>query len=415
MFMVIQSYFSRVNLLIKDVCFMLNKTGEQFWSEINQDCMRITTIDNNQNKFDKDIWRTGGSSSREQILQKWNDFNRIFIDYFMKNKFHQTELLNYNYYFYTQEIQQLLTNQKLKIPRNLQDLWLNIQGKNPRRVLVTMDMFNGQPVLVKSSQVCETHSDGDYRQAMAKLSIFPDILVVDLNGAFGEIDTKNRQIIKELARKHHVHTGGGLRSLTDLEDMLKSGVRRCVMASADDALIAKILKDRLIVEISINEQNEVLIHGRRTNTHVDIITRVNQLIQIGVNVISITFVQTEGHLSGIPRQQIRDLLLQIPNNIEKIYIGGGVSTLDDLEYLWSFPRVIPLLGSAIWKNKLSIGSIFNSMINFDEKGTVAAIIQDINGPVKGLCYMNQESIEETCEKKKIISIFKKITKINNER
>ncbi len=409
--MVIQSYFSRVNLLIKDVCFMLDRTGEYFWSEINQDCMRITAKDINQTKFDKDIWRMGGIASREEILNKWKDFNRIFIQYFNENKFHQTEMLNYNEYFYQQEIEQLLENNQLKIPSQLKELWLNIRGKQLRRVLVTMDLFNGQPVLVKSSQVCENHSDGDYRQAMDKLSVFSDILIVDLNGAFGEINTKNRQIIKELARKYYVHTGGGLRAFHDLEDMLKSGVRRCVMASAEDTLIEKIPKDRLIIEISVNEHNEVLIHGRRTNTHVNIINRIDQLIQMGVNVISITFVQTEGHLSGIPRQQIRDLLMKIPNQIEKIYIGGGISTLDDLEYLWSFSRVIPLLGSAIWKKRLTIGSIFNRMIHFDHQGIVSAIIQDRNGLVKGLCYMNQISIEETCEKRKLYRYSRKLGRV----
>ena len=166
---------------------MLNKSGEQFWSEINQDCMRITTMNNNENKFDKDIWRKGGSSSREQIMEKWNDFNRIFMEYFMKNKFHETELLNYNIYFYKQEIDQLLENTNLKIPSHIQQLWLTIRGKTSRRILVTMDMFNGQPVLVKSSKVHEIHHDGDYRKAMKKISIFSDILVVDLDGAFGDI------------------------------------------------------------------------------------------------------------------------------------------------------------------------------------------------------------------------------------
>ncbi|CAF1451747.1 unnamed protein product [Adineta ricciae] len=411
MFMVIQSYFSRVNFLIKDVCFMLNRTGEQFWSEINQDCMRITMKDEKQTKFDKDIWRIGGSKSREQILQKWTDFNEMFKEYFRKNRFHQTELFDLNSYFYQEEIHRLLTDADLRIPKHLQDLWLNIQGKTSRRVLVTMDMFNGQPVLVKSSQVCEIHSSGDYLKAMEKLAIFPDILVVDLNGAFGEIDTANRRIIKQLALKYHVHTGGGLRTIEDLEEMLNSGIRRCVMASGEDSLFEKIPKDRLIVEISVNEKNEVLIHGRRTNTHVNILTRLHQLIDVGVRVISITFVQTEGHLSGIPRQQVRELISQIPYDIEKIYIAGGVSSLDDLDYLWSFPRIIPVLGSAIWKNKLTIGQIYNRMLYFDESGLVPAIIQDINGSVKGLVYMNEKSIEKTCENRVLYRYSRKLQRV----
>lgn len=156
--------------------------------------------------------RAGGSKSREKILEKWNTLNGILSEYFMQNKFHETEIFNYNSYFYNDEIAKLLTNPILKIPTHLKGLWLEIVGKRPREVLVTMDMFNGLPVLVKSSQVHEIHSDGNYCKAMEKLCIFPDILVVDLDGAFGDTETKNRQIITKLAPKHHIYTGGGLRS-----------------------------------------------------------------------------------------------------------------------------------------------------------------------------------------------------------
>ncbi|CAF4912299.1 unnamed protein product [Rotaria sp. Silwood1] len=119
------------------------------------------------------------------------------------------------------------------------------------------------------------------------------------------------------------------------------------------------------------------INGRQINTHINIINKINQLIQIGIQIISITFVQTEGHLLGIPRQQIHDLIIQIPNYIEKIYIA--------------------VIGSSLWTNKLTIDSIYNSMIYFDQYEIVPAIIQDINGLVKGLCYMNKQSIEQTCQ------------------
>ena len=96
MLLYLQHSLYNVNLLIKDVCFMLNKMGNIFWSEINQDCMRITTMKNDSNKFDKDIWRYGGSTSRNEILNRWTHFNEIFIEYFRNNKFHETELFNFN-------------------------------------------------------------------------------------------------------------------------------------------------------------------------------------------------------------------------------------------------------------------------------------------------------------------------------
>ncbi|CAF3592032.1 unnamed protein product [Rotaria sp. Silwood1] len=37
------------------------------------------------------------------------------------------------------------------------------------------------------------------------------------------------------------------------------------------------------------------------------------------------------------------------------------------------------------------------MIYFDQYEIVPAIIQNINGLVKGLCYMKKQSIEQTCQ------------------
>ena len=44
--------------------------------------------------YDKDIWRVGGSSSKDKIKEKWTLFNKLLIDYFSKNRYFETELLN---------------------------------------------------------------------------------------------------------------------------------------------------------------------------------------------------------------------------------------------------------------------------------------------------------------------------------
>lgn len=82
MFYTIKYYFGKCNLIIKDICFMLD--GDTFWSEINQDCMRIV---NNSETLDKDIWRSGGSSKKEQLISKWKHFNSIMKNYFKNNKY----------------------------------------------------------------------------------------------------------------------------------------------------------------------------------------------------------------------------------------------------------------------------------------------------------------------------------------
>lgn len=51
------------------------------------------------------------------------------------------------------------------------------------------------------------------------------------------------------------------------------------------------------------------------------------------------------------------------------------------------------------------------MTNFNSEGIVSAIIQDVNGPVKGLCYMNHESIELTCQHRKLHRYSRKHRKV----
>ncbi|CAF2780347.1 unnamed protein product [Rotaria sp. Silwood2] len=51
------------------------------------------------------------------------------------------------------------------------------------------------------------------------------------------------------------------------------------------------------------------------------------------------------------------------------------------------------------------------MINFNDNGTVSGIIQDVNGPVKGLCYMNRESIKQTCKHRKLYRYARKLGRV----
>lgn len=101
-----------------------------------------------------------------------------------------------------------------------------------------------------------------------------------------------------------------------------------------------------------------------------------------------TFNSSEGRLQGLPREQLRDIMYQIPGPIEKVIIAGGISSIEDIEYLWGFEKCVPQLGSAIWKRKVLIGDIYRKMIRFNEHGLVPAVIQDIHKKNLGLIYLN---------------------------
>lgn len=80
----------------------------------------------------------------------------------------------------------------------------------------------------------------------------------------------------------------------------------------------------------MNENNEVLTHGRKVNTNQNVIKKMIELSRMGVKIVSLTFNHKEGHLNGIPRQQLREIMFKIPGTVDKVIIAGGISSLDDL-------------------------------------------------------------------------------------
>lgn len=399
----VQYYCSKVGLEVRDGCFMIDSQNKYIWSEINPDCMRIISK-NGGSLYDKDIWRQQTSGTKDHIVKQWKSFNDIFEKYFdsneyIKNELSMSEINNYKYYITMREI---LNNQKLKISPKYKYLYESLLPKIRKEVVFTIDMYDNKPVLVQKGKIMEIHSDGDVNKAIEKINISNNILVVDLNGAIDDNIIINRKIIKDLATKYHTMNGGGIRKIEDVQDILSASSRKIVISTnLDEKFISLIPKERLIIELSVNEHNKIMKNGRNITTDIDVIDEIKRLIKLGVYTISITFHNSEGMLNGLPRTQINNMISQIPIEIEKIYIAGGISSLDDLEFLWSFNRIIPQLGSAIWKNKITMGQVISSMGKYDQYGIIPAIIQDETGKILGLVYMNNEAIKNCVDKREL--------------
>jgi phosphoribosyl-AMP cyclohydrolase/phosphoribosyl-ATP pyrophosphohydrolase/imidazole glycerol phosphate synthase subunit HisF len=417
----IESYLNGFGIEAKDGCFMVDSSGECFWSEINQDCMRLKTLESNVS-YDKDIWRVGGSSNSSLILDKWKDLNNTIITYFESNPFMEEIENESKDYSYVKVLNRFLSNPKYKISEEYTNIYKKLiedgrsitrrQNHNgTKRMLLTLDLYDRKPVIVRQGKVSESHAD-NVNEAFEKISLYPDILMVDLNGAIDKNNKVNRDIIKNFGKSNYIHNGGGIHTIEDVQDILSSSVRRVVISSNTEAeFINEIPKERLIVELSINEHFEVLIDGRKTNTHIKIKQKLQSLSDLGVESVSITFQNTEGMCNGIPKSMIEEIVKYIPRKIKKIYIAGGISTIDDVNYLWSFPKLIPQLGSAIWKNMMSMGELYCAMAKWDRYGLLSCVIQNINGVVLGVVYMNDTALQKTCDSKLLYRYSRQFEKV----
>lgn len=158
----IESYLNKIGIEAKDGCFMIDAEGKYFWSEINQDCMRLKTVDSVVS-YDKDIWRVGGSSQSNSIVDKWTELNHMMMSFFDSNKFHETEINHPYKYSYVDTIDKFMTNPKYTIPNEYKMIYQKLSSKysthGQRRVLLTLDMYNQKPVLVKKGKVFENHAE----------------------------------------------------------------------------------------------------------------------------------------------------------------------------------------------------------------------------------------------------------------
>lgn len=391
-FFTMQHYLNQMGLKIVDVCFMMSNDGSVLYSELNQDCMRVVPCDRLlKQSYDKDIWRAGGSSAASRLVL----FNDRLDSFFSQHRYYKTD--------------QLLYSQLAYFPFCKTE---NVFGQNAntRRFILTLDLFDQKPVLVRKGVVTQTHSNGDVAKAVEMMSIVPDLLVVDLNRAMSRDapDHSNRHLIQQLAKKYFVNTGGGIRTIQDVQDMLSNSVRRVVVSSnIDPAFLKQIPPDRFIVECSIDSNGNVLTFGRSVCLGKTAVHIVRDLLDAGVavNAISITLHSLEGEAMDGPaafslstKQMLSQLVLDIPLVVTKIIIAGGVTCIDDMEFLWSLPRVIPQLGSAVWTGQLSLGSIYAAMSAAD---VIPGLIQEESGRVKGLIYMSKSSMQKTVDTRQL--------------
>lgn len=84
------------------------------------------------------------------------------MDYLKKNRFHEGELHEYNSLPHQLEAEAILQQKDIQLSREYRNIYRELVRpyKNKRRFIATIDMFEGKPALVKSSQVFDTHSNG---------------------------------------------------------------------------------------------------------------------------------------------------------------------------------------------------------------------------------------------------------------
>lgn len=156
---------------------------------------------------------------------------------------------------------------------------------------------------------------------------------VDLDGARGKGEN-NRDIIKEIARsvKIPVQTGGGIRSLDDVEELITSGISRVILGTAalvNEEFLTSAVKEygeKIAVGIDAKD-GKVAVSGWEEVSGVDSLDFAKKVEKIGVKTIIYTDIATDGMLTGPNVDAMKAMASAVKIDV---IASGGIGSKEDI-------------------------------------------------------------------------------------
>lgn len=183
---------------------------------------------------------------------------------------------------------------------------------------------------------------------------FDCLHVVDLDAALGTGDNLDLIIDLVAASDGDVQVGGGVRDEARAAALLEAGAQRVVVGTRalDDrgwlARLSDLHPGRLIVAVDTRD-GVVLRKGWTESTDLTIEAYLPTLADLPLAGVLSTDVGREGRLQGIDREGCARVIGTSPH---PVWISGGVTSVDELEYLDLTGAAAVVLGMSIYTDTL---------------------------------------------------------------
>lgn len=180
--------------------------------------------------------------------------------------------------------------------------------------------------------------------------------VVDLDAARGDAD--NRGIISRIAKELNipVQTGGGIRTVADIEDVLGFGISRVILGTSavkNPEMVNEAVKkygERIAVGIDA-KNGFVAIEGWEKTSEIKAVEHAKRMESYGVQTIIYTDIATDGMLSGPNLLAMSEMVKKV--NIDVI-ASGGVASLKDIRQLKEAGVAGVIVGKAIYTGDVDL-------------------------------------------------------------
>jgi phosphoribosylformimino-5-aminoimidazole carboxamide ribonucleotide (ProFAR) isomerase len=189
---------------------------------------------------------------------------------------------------------------------------------------------------------------------LAKFAEFPEIQVIDLDGAMGRGSGGNADIVRELCQRKPCRVGGGIRSVERALEVVNDGAHKVIVGSSAftthginrdflRALAAAIPRDKLMIAVDCLGDH-VAVHGWHTILPLTSSVALPQLEPYCSGFLC-TYIDAEGKLEGTNLEWFRTLrsATSLP-----ITAAGGITTDEEIRALDALGMDVAL-GMAIYR------------------------------------------------------------------
>ena len=183
------------------------------------------------------------------------------------------------------------------------------------------------------------------------------IHLVDLEGAKSGTSPNFQTICRLKAQTGlFCQTGGGIRSLAQIDRTLGAGIDRVILGTAavtEKGFVESAVKkhdDKIAVGIDIRD-GFVAIHGWTEKTELDALAFCKQMADMDVKTLICTDISRDGAMQGTNHDLYRQLKAQFDL---QIIASGGVSSLDDVQRLAALEIHGAIIGKAYYTGAISL-------------------------------------------------------------
>ena len=167
---------------------------------------------------------------------------------------------------------------------------------------------------------------------------FKNIHIVDLDGAL-QGKPSNTNIIKEILKnfKLKIQIGGGIRTIDDVDNWVKSGVDKVIIGTAavenKDLLKTACEKFKNKIAISLDVKDGfIFLSGWKKQTNILAANFLKEIKNFGVSRIIYTDINKDGTKEG---PNVKDTI-ELSNKVKiPFIISGGISSIEDIKKIKS--------------------------------------------------------------------------------